>query len=248
MHRIMRLPEATRRSHDLSCWRMVAHTAAPMAAWLKRAWIDEFGPDHIWEAYGATEGLARTWIGGREWLEHPGSVGKATGGARFRILGPDGEDLPAGAEGEIYAMPAGGPGSSYRYIGAERRATADGWETVGDVGRLDADGYLYLADRRADLIISGGVNIWPAEVEAVLLSHPAIRSCAVVGLPDEDRGERVHALVEADDASLDLTSLRAFLANQLSPDKHPRSLEIQSAPVRDDAGKARKAKLKEATR
>ena len=248
MHRIMRLPEATRRSHDLSCWRMVAHTAAPMAAWLKRAWIDEFGPDHIWEAYGATEGLARTWIGGREWLEHPGSVGKATGGARFRILGPDGEDLPAGAEGEIYAMPAGGPGSSYRYIGAERRATADGWETVGDVGRLDADGYLYLADRRADLIISGGVNIWPAEVEAVLLSHPAIRSCAVVGLPDEDRGERVHALVEADDASLDLTSLRAFLANQLSPDKHPRSLEVQSAPVRDDAGKARKAKLKEATR
>jgi bile acid-coenzyme A ligase len=245
MHRIMRLPEATRRSHDLSGWRMVAHTASPMAPWLKRAWIDEFGPDHIWEAYGATEGLARTWIGGREWLERPGSVGKATGGARFRILSADGEEMPAGVEGEIYAMPPGGPGSSYRYIGAQRRATAEGWESVGDVGRLDADGYLYLADRRADLIISGGVNVWPAEVEAALLRHPAIRSCAVVGRPDEEWGERVHAIVEADDAGLDIASLREFLRPHLAREKHPRSLEIQSAPVRDDAGKARKALLKE---
>jgi bile acid-coenzyme A ligase len=242
MHRIMRLPEAVRRSYDLSSWRMVAHTAAPMAPWLKRAWIDVFGPDHIWEAYGATEGLARTWIGGREWLERPGSVGKPTGGARLRILGPNGEDLPPGVEGEIYAMPPGGPGSSYRYIGAERRATVDGWESVGDVGWLDADGYLYLADRRVDLIISGGVNIWPAEVEAALLRHPAIRSCAVVGRPDDDLGERVHAIIEADDASLDLAALREFLTPHLSRAKHPRSLEVQSAPVRDDAGKARKLK------
>jgi bile acid-coenzyme A ligase len=220
MHRIMRLPEAVRRSHDLSSWRMVAHTAAPMAPWLKRAWIDVFGPDHIWEAYGATEGLARTWIGGRE-------------------------DLPPGVEGEIYAMPPGGPGSSYRYIGAERRATIDGWESVGDVGWLDADGYLFLADRRVDLIISGGVNIWPAEVEAALLRHPAIRSCAVVGRPDDDLGERVHAIIEADQASLDLAALREFLTPHLSRAKHPRSLEVQSAPVRDDAGKARKSNLKE---
>jgi bile acid-coenzyme A ligase len=244
MHRIMRLPESTRRSHDLSSWKMVAHTAAPMAPWLKRAWIDEFGPDHIWEAYGATEGLARTWIGGREWLERPGSVGKPTGGARIRILGPDGEDVPAGAEGEIYAMPPGGPGSSYRYIGAERRANADGWETVGDIGHLDADGYLYLADRRADLIITGGVNVWPAEVEAALLLHPAIRSCAVVGRADEDLGQRVHAIVEADDPGLNLETLRDFLKPHLGREKHPRSLDIQSAPVRDDAGKARKALLK----
>jgi bile acid-coenzyme A ligase len=245
MHRIMRLPEATRRSYDLSSWRMVAHTASPMAPWLKRAWIDAFGADHIWEAYGATEGLARTWIGGREWLEKPGSVGKATGGAKFRILGPDGEELRPGVEGEIYAMPPGGPGSSYRYIGAERRATADGWETVGDIGWLDADGYLFLADRRADLIISGGANIWPAEVEAAVLRHPAVRSCAVVGRPDDDLGERVHAVVEADDSALDLASLRTFLAPHLSRDKHPRSLEVRSAPVRDDAGKARKSMMKE---
>jgi bile acid-coenzyme A ligase len=142
-------------------------------------------------------------------------------------------------------MPPGGPGSSYRYIGAERCATTDGWETVGDIGHVDADGYLYLADRRADLIITGGVNVWPAEVETALLRHPAIRSCAVVGRPDEDLGQRVHAIVEADDPGLGLETLRAFLAPHLGREKHPRSLEIQSAPVRDDAGKARKALLKE---
>lgn len=240
MHRLWRAPEASRRRYDLSRWRMVVHTAAPMAPWLKRAWIDWLGPDHIWEAYGATEGLVRTWIGGREWLERPGSVGRPTGGARLRILGPNGEDAPAMTEGEIFAMPPGGPGSSYRYIGAERRATPDGWESVGDVGHVDADGYLYLADRRADLIISGGVNIWPAEVEAALLLHPAIRSCAVVGLADEDLGQRVHAIVESDEPALDVDSLRLFLADRLSRDKHPRSLNIQPTPVRDDAGKVRK--------
>jgi bile acid-coenzyme A ligase len=240
MHRLMRLPEASRRAHDLSAWKMVVHTAAPMAPWLKRAWIDEFGPDHIWEVYGATEGLARTWIGGREWLERPGSVGKPTGGARIRILDPAGADLPPGELGEIFAMPSGGPGSSYRYIGAERRATADGWESVGDIGHADADGYLYLADRRADLIISGGVNIWPAEVEAALLRHPAIRSCAVAGLPDDDLGQRVHAIIESEDPALELGALRAFLADHLSRDKHPRSLDVKDSAVRDDAGKARK--------
>jgi bile acid-coenzyme A ligase len=144
-------------------------------------------------------------------------------------------------EGEIFAMPPGGPGSSYRYIGAERRATPDGWESVGDVGHVDADGYLYLADRRADLIISGGVNIWPAEVEAALLLHPAIHSCAVVGLADEDLGQRVHAIVESDDPALDIDSLRLFLADRLSREKYPRSLNIQPTPVRDDAGKVRKS-------
>jgi bile acid-coenzyme A ligase len=240
MHRLMRLPEDTRRRFDLSHWRMVVHTAAPMAPWLKRAWIDEFGPDHIWEVYGATEGLVRTWIGGREWLERPGSVGRPTGGARIRIQSPDGEVLPPGEEGEIFAMPPGGPGASYRYIGAERRATVDGWESIGDIGHLDADGYLYLADRRTDLIITGGVNVWPAEVEAALLAHPAVRSCAVVGAPDDDLGQRVHAIVESDESALGLDDLRAFLSGRLSRDKHPRSLAVQQAPVRDDAGKVRK--------
>jgi bile acid-coenzyme A ligase len=239
LHRIWKLPEAVREAIELSSWGMVVHTAAPMPAWLKRAWIAWRGADHIWEVYGATEGLARCWIGGAEWLARPGSVGKPTGGARLRILDEDGKDVPPGTNGEVFAMPPGGAGSSYRYIGADRRATADGWESVGDCGHLDADGYLFLTDRRNDLIISGGVNIWPAEVEAAILRHPAVRSCVVLGEPDDDMGERVHAIVETG-TPFTLDALRAFLADHLSSDKLPRALTLQSTPVRDDAGKFRK--------
>jgi bile acid-coenzyme A ligase len=241
MHRIWQLPNDAQTSYDLSSWEMVVHTAAPMAAWLKQEWIKKFGPDHIWEVYGATEGLVRCWIGGREWLERPGSVGRPIGGAELRILDEDGNQLPAGTEGEIYAMPPGGPRSSYQYIGANRRATADGWESVGDIGHLDQDGYLFLSDRRTDLIISGGVNIWPAEVEAAILRHPSVRSCAVQGVSDPDLGQQVEAIIETDDKSLDLASLSAFLSDYLVRSKHPRSLKCQPEPIRDDAGKFRKS-------
>lgn len=240
MHRIMSLPVVARDSVDLSPWKMVVHTAAPMAAWLKRDWINWLGADHIWEVYGATEGLVRCWIGGREWLKRPGTVGKPIGGARLRIIDEAGKDTPIGEEGEIFAMPAGGPGSSYRYLGAERRATADGWESVGDIGRVDADGYLYLSDRRSDLIISGGVNIWPAEVEAAILRHPAVGSCAVYGVAHPDLGQSVHAVIETSDNSLTVDGLSHFLSLWLSRQKHPRSLTVQQGPVRDDAGKFRK--------
>jgi bile acid-coenzyme A ligase len=243
MHRIMALTPSARACHDLSRWAMVVHTAAPMAPWLKQAWIEWCGRDHIWEVYGATEGLVRCWIGGREWLERPGSVGRPIGGGRLRILRDDGQECEAGEEGEVFAMPPGGPGSTYRYIGAERRATSDGWESVGDIGRLDADGYLYLADRRTDLIISGGVNVWPAEVEAAILRHPAVRSCAVVGIPHPDLGQAVHAVVEADTGTLSLAELGQFLNPWLAREKHPRSLETRTQPVRDDAGKVRKGQL-----
>jgi bile acid-coenzyme A ligase len=211
-----------------------------MPGWLKQAWIAWRGADHIWEVYGATEGLVRCWIGGAEWLDRPGSVGRPIGGARLRILDPQGNDLAAGVTGEVFALPAGGPRSSYRSIGAERRATSDGWESVGDCGYVDEDGFLFLADRRADLIISGGVNIWPAEVEAAVLRHPAVRSCAVIALDDADLGQRVHAIVEAD-SDLTLVDLRAFLDDYLSRDKLPRSIACQREPVRDDAGKYRKS-------
>jgi bile acid-coenzyme A ligase len=240
MHRIMALPDEVRNRDDLSCWKMVVHTAAPMARWLKESWIAWRGPDHIWEVYGATEGLVRCWIGGREWLLRPGSVGRPIGGARIRIMNDSGQEVPTGDEGEIYAMPAGGPGSSYRYIGAERRATADGWESVGDIGRVDADGYLYLSDRRSDLIISGGVNVWPAEVEAAILRHPDVGSCAVYGVHNSDLGQTVHAVIESSDAKLTVETLSDFLAPWLSRQKHPRSIQLQSNPVRDDAGKFRK--------
>lgn len=243
LHRIWSLPRDVRDGFDVSSWRTVVHTAAPMAPWLKRAWIAWRGPDHIWEVYGATEGLVRCWIGGREWLDRPGSVGRPIGGAELRILDDNGRDVATGTTGEIYAMPPGGPRSSYRYIGAERRATADGWESVGDCGHVDADGYLFLTDRRNDLIISGGVNIWPAEVEAALLRHPAIASCAVFGEDDHDLGQRVHAVIEAD-PPLSLEAVHAFLADHLVRDKWPRALTCGADPVRDDAGKFRKPTAK----
>ncbi len=242
LHRIMALDPPQRAAFDLSSWQTVVHTAAPMPAWLKREWIEWRGPDHIWEVYGATEGIVRCWIGGREWLERPGSVGRPIGGGRLRILDPDGADCPPGTEGEVYAMPPTGPASTYRYIGAERRATPDGWESVGDIGWVDDSSYLYLSDRRTDLIICGGVNIWPAEVEAALLRHPAIASCAVMGRADRELGQIVHAQVESQSKELDLESLSAFLAPWLAKQKHPRSLEFQTGPVRDDAGKVRKTR------
>jgi bile acid-coenzyme A ligase len=238
LQRIWRLDPAVRDRFDLSSWRMVVHTAAPMAEWLKRAWIGWRGADHIWEVYGATEGLVRCWIGGREWLDRPGSVGRPLGGARLRILS-DGDDVPVGEIGEVYAMPASGPGTTYRYIGADRRVTADGWESVGDCGYVDSEGYLFLTDRQTDTIISGGINIWPAEIEAALLRHGSIRSCAVYGQPDPDLGEAVHAVIESADV-LTLEGIRAFLRTYLAPAKLPRSIAVQSTPVRSDAGKFRK--------
>jgi bile acid-coenzyme A ligase len=240
LHRIWSL--SNRHDFDLTSWKMVVHTASPMAQWLKQGWIDWLGPDHICEVYGATEGLVRCWIDGREWLDRPGSVGKPIGGARLRIIGDTGEEVAAGEQGEIYAMPPAGPRSTYHYLGAERRITADGWESVGDIGHVDDQGYLFLADRRSDLIISGGINIWPAEVEAAILRHPAVASCAVIGVANADLGEAVHAVIEAQDHSLTAKSLSAFLAPWLVRAKHPRSITLQSTPVRDDAGKFRKTR------
>jgi bile acid-coenzyme A ligase len=132
---------------------------------------------------------------------------------------------------------------SYRYVGAEARTREGGWESLGDVGWLDDDGFLYLGDRRTDMILSGGANIYPAEVEAALQEHPDVRSCAVVGLPDEDLGQRVHAIVEAD-ASLDVDDVVQYLRDRLASYKLPRTVEIVDEPLRDDAGKVRRSALR----
>ena len=140
-------------------------------------------------------------------------------------------------------LPSGGPGSTYRYIGASAKSR-DGWESLGDMGRLDEDGYLYLGDRMQDMILSGGSNIYPAEVEAALQEHPAVRSCVVIGLPDDDLGNRVHAIVEADADALDLDELRSFMGERLVRYKVPRTFELVTDSLRDDAGKVRRAALR----
>jgi bile acid-coenzyme A ligase len=245
MNRIWNLPAAERNRFDVSSLRVAIHMAAPCPPWLKQAWIDWLGAEKIWEVYAGTEGLGGTVIRGDEWLAHPGSVGKPLG--KLKILAEDGQECATGEVGEIYFMPAGGPGSTYRYIGAESRPR-DGWESLGDMGSLDADGYLHLADRRTDMIVSGGANIYPAEIEAALDSHPAIASSAVVGLPNADFGRVPHALIElrAGAAAPSATDLDAFLTARLARYKLPYSFEISSTPLRDDAGKVRRSALRDA--
>lgn len=245
MQRIWRLPAAVRGRYDLSSLRRVMCTGAPSPAWLKRAWIEWLGPERIYEAYGGTERSGGTLISGSEWLAHPGSVGRPTAGRRIRVLRPDGSECAPGEVGELYMMPPGGPGSTYRYVGAEPVATPDGWETLGDLGHLDAEGWLYLVERKTDMILVGGANVYPAEVEAALDSHPALRSSAVIGLPDDDLGNRVHAIVDAT-APVSEDELRAHLAGQLVAYKIPRSFEFVTELLRDDAGKLRRSALREA--
>ena len=245
MQRIWRLPEPERSRFDLSSLRRVMCTGAPSPAWLKRAWIGWLGPEKIFEAYGGTERIAGTLSSGSEWLERPGSVGRATGGRRLRIQKPDGSECAPHETGEVFMLPPGGQGSTYRYIGAEAATTADGWETLGDLGYLDEDGYLYLVDRKADMILVGGANVYPAEIEAALDAHAAVRSSAVIGLPDEDLGNRIHAIVDATEPVSE-QELREHLMKHLAPNKLPRSFEFVNEPLRDDAGKLRRSALRDA--
>ena len=245
MLRIWRLPEAERLARDVSCLEFVMTGGAPCPAWLMRAWIGWLGPDVLHEAFGPSERIGGTFITGREWLEHPGSVGRPLSGTTLEIRDPgSGRRLAPGEMGEICALPSGGPGSTYRYLGARGRRSADGFESVGDMGWLDEAGYLYLGDRRADMILVGGRNVYPAEVEGALEEHPSIRSACVIGLPDDELGQRIHALVESPTA-LDAVALRVHLAERLAGYKIPASFERVDGPIRDESGKVRRSRLRE---
>jgi bile acid-coenzyme A ligase len=247
MHRIWRAMEqgATFRDDALE---MVMHVAAMCPVWLKEKWIAWLGPDRIWEFYGGTEGIGATSITGREWLEHRGSVGRVAAGGELKIFDDADAECPAGEIGGVYFRSPNGPGATYRYLGAQAKRRGD-WETFGDIGYLDADGYLYLSDRRTDLIICGGANVYPAEVEAALDAHPAVLSSAVVGLPDDDLGQRIHAIVQLDPArpaGVTAEGLSAFVAARLVRYKTPRTFEFVDWPLRDDAGKVRRTALRDA--
>jgi bile acid-coenzyme A ligase len=244
MLRIWRLPPAERDRFDLSSLEVVLHLAAPCPAWLKDVWIDWLGPDRILELYAATEVQAVTMISGEDWRTHRGSVGRAVVG-ELVVLDRDGRQVPPGEVGEVWMRRGPDDPGPYRYIGAEPKGRAGGWESVGDMGWLDADGYLYLADRQTDMILIGGANVYPAKVEAALEAHPAIRSACVVGLPDEDLGSVPHAIVQSTVPVPD-DELRAFLSERLSRFKVPRSFERVEEPLRDDAGKVRRSALRDA--
>jgi bile acid-coenzyme A ligase len=239
MLRIWRLPEEERTGRDLSSVAGVLHVAAPCPAWLKRSWIDWLGAERIFELYAGTEAQGITVITGEGWLAHEGSVGRPRPGS-MKVTDADGNDLAPGEVGEIWMLPREGV-TTYRYIGAEPRVR-DGWESIGDLGWMDDDGYLYLADRRTDLILAGGANISPAEVEAALMEHPRVQSCAVIGLPDDDLGQRVHAVLEVS-GEVDDDELREFCSARLVRYKVPRTFERVDGAVRDDAGKVRRTEL-----
>ncbi|MFM8855975.1 MAG: AMP-binding protein [Actinomycetota bacterium] len=241
MSRISRLPESIKAKYDLSSLAVVWHMAAPCPPWLKEEWCNWLGPEKIFELYAGTEAQAVTIIRGDEWLEHRGSVGRCVTG-EMKVLDPDTfEELPTGSIGEIFMR---NNRTTYRYLGADARRSPDGWESLGDLGRIDAEGFVYLTDRRGDMILSGGANIYPAEVEIALSEHPNVVSSAVIGLPDEDLGSRIHAIVQTS-AAVAEDELRQFLSDRLVRYKIPRSFEFVDHAVRDDAGKVRRSALRD---
>jgi bile acid-coenzyme A ligase len=244
MHRIWRLPEAERTRYDLSSLRVVFHMAAPCPMWLKEAWIEWLGPDRVLELYGGTEAQSFSIITGGEWLEHRGSVGRPLMG-EMRILDPDGRELPPGQVGEIWMRGGEDVPPSYRYVGAQAKSRPGNWESLGDLGSKDAEGYIYLSDRETDMILVGGANVYPAEVEAALDEHPSVTSSCVIGLPDEEYGNVVHAVVQAS-GSLAVAELDEFLASRLAKYKRPRTYEFVATPLRGDDGKVRRTALRAA--
>lgn len=246
MRRVWALPEDVRAKYDVSRLKTLWHLAAPCPAWLKECFIEWLGPEVIWELYGGTEGQGSTTIQGTDWLTHKGSVGKPVATCEMKIVGESGETLPHGEIGEVFLRPLEGQGTSYRYIGAEAKAIDGGWESLGDMGWMDAEGYLYLTDRLSDMILSGAANIYPAEVEAALDAFPGVRSSAVIGLPDDDLGNKLHAIVDRPEGAPDQEAMLTHLAEHLVRYKIPRSFEYVSEPLRDDAGKVRRKDLRAA--
>jgi bile acid-coenzyme A ligase len=244
MQRIWNLPEEVRTRYDLSSLKVLWHLAAPCPAWLKEAFIGWLGAEAIWELYGGTEAQGGTVISGPEWVTHRGSVGRPNETCEIIVVNEAGERLPPNEIGEVFLRPLTGQGSTYRYIGAEAKAIDGGFESIGDMGYFDEDGYLYLADRQTDMILSGGANIYPAEVEAAIDSFPGVRSSAAIGLPHEDLGNYVHAIVDAPDGIVEADLLN-HLAERLVRYKIPRTIEFSNEPMRDDAGKVRRKSLRQ---
>jgi len=245
MRRIWALPAAQRNAADLSSLEMLVHMAAPCPPWLKRAFIDWLGADRIWEVYAGSERLGAACIGGRDWLAHPGSVGRPDP-LSTRIVNDAGLDCPPGQVGEIRFRARSAAGT-YHYLGAPPAGEGE-WQTYGDLGHFDGDGYLYIDDRRTDMIVSGGANVYPAEVEAALEGHPAVAAAVVVGLPDDDLGQRLHAVIEAASRRRrpGAAALEVHLARHLARYKIPYTYEWVEGPLRDDAGKVRRSAWREA--
>jgi long-chain acyl-CoA synthetase len=243
--RMLKLPESVRNSYDVSSLKRVVHAAAPCPVDIKKQMIAWWGPI-VDEYYAASEGIGASFIRAEDWLAHPGSVGRPLVGIPH-ILDDDGAELPPGQPGEIHYE----GGYPFEYLKDEVKTSAardtHGWATVGDIGYLDDDGYLYLTDRRHHMIISGGVNIYPQEAEDLLITHPKVLDAAVFGIPDDDMGQSVKGAVQTvdpGDATDEFgTELLGWLRERLAHYKCPRSIAFEAQLPRTDAGKLYKQTL-----
>ena len=244
-HRLLALPKAVRDKYDVSSLRNVLHAAAPCPIDTKRQMLEWFGPV-VYEYYGATEG-GGSLIKPKEWLEHPGAGGRAWEGAEIHVFDDDGEPCPPGTPGTIYMLLM----QDFEYRG-DKKKTADNRRgnlfTVGDIGFLDEDGYLFLCDRKIDMIISGGVNIYPAEIENTLMGHPDVVDVAVFGIPNKEWGESVKAVVQLTDGLAPTPDLEKqiieYCTAHIAKYKVPRSVDFSAALPRDGSGKLHKRTLR----
>ena len=247
MQRLLRVDEATRLAADISSMRFIIHGAAPCSVETKQAMLDWFGPV-IWEMFAGTEGPG-TIVSPQEWLAKPGTVGKPAQG-QVRILDEQGAELPVGESGQVYL--ANPPDSRFSYYKDEEkteRSVQGGYFTAGDMGYVDADGYLFLTGRSAEIIISGGVNIYPQEIDDVLAQHPAVADVACVGAPSEEWGEEVRAVVQLKPgfaAGHELADeLITFCKGRLAKQKFPRSVDFIQQLPRSEAGKVQRRALRD---
>jgi bile acid-coenzyme A ligase len=242
LQRVARLEDAG--THDLSSIERLVYGGASVPEWVVRAWLDLIPPDRFTLTYGGSENHGLVMTTGDQWLEHPGTVGQPVG-SEVRILGEDGTELPVGEIGEIHLRTVV-PGAGFRYIGQPTPPPDEqGFATFGDLGYVDADGFVYIADRRRDMVVTGGANVYPAEVEAVLTEHPGVLDVVVVGLPDAEWGHRVHAIIEPADASSPPTAeeLRAHCKQRLASYKVPKGFELVDKLPRSAAGKINRSSL-----
>jgi long-chain acyl-CoA synthetase len=243
--RILKLPESVRKRYDVSSIRWVTHTGAPCPREVKKELMDWWGPV-VYETYGGSEVGTATLATPQDWLEHPGCVGVPTPGTRMAFYDEDGQRLPEGEIGEIYArVPAY---ADFTYLNHEEKRQSverDGLISLGDVGYMK-EGRLFLCDRRSDMVIFGGTNIYPAEIEMVLTQCPGVKDCAVFGIPDDDFGESLAAAVERmPESSITATEIQAYLQERLAKYKVPRRIDFHDALPREDSGKIFKRRLRD---
>jgi len=246
--RLLALPDDVRERYDVSSMKLVAHTGAACPVDVKRAMIEWWGPVFV-EAYGGSEVGTTCSITSQEWLEHPGSVGRPVPPFEAVIVDDQGQPVPAGVEGRLYFRDTTGRGIIY-HNDPDKSAAAHlepGVFTLGEIGYVDADGYVYITDRFSDMIVSGGVNIYPAEAEQVLIEHPAVADVACIGIPDAEMGEQLRALVALEESggTVEADELIAFCRERLSTYKCPRSVLVVDDLDRSTMGKLNKRRLRE---